>query len=103
MGALSTYTTAAERRVDQAAWEAVSRPATTAGLHPVIADVLTRQLRIAASPCMCGATDCPACGPAQGYEVVRTWTPGAELAYAWINVWPSESGEKEDDDEEASE
>ena len=22
-------------------------------------------------PCMCGATDCPSCGPAQGYEVVR--------------------------------
>lgn len=24
-------------------------------------------------PCMCGATDCPSCGPAQGYEVVRVW------------------------------
>ena len=22
---------------------------------------------------MCGATDCPSCGPAQGYEVVRVW------------------------------
>jgi hypothetical protein len=22
-------------------------------------------------PCLCGATDCPSCGPAQGYEVVR--------------------------------
>lgn len=20
-------------------------------------------------PCMCGATDCPSCGPAQGYRV----------------------------------
>lgn len=26
-------------------------------------------------PCMCGATDCPSCGPAQGYEVVRVWNP----------------------------
>ena len=24
-------------------------------------------------PCMCGATDCPSCGPAQGYAVVRRW------------------------------
>ena len=24
-------------------------------------------------PCMCGATDGPSCGPAQGYEVVRVW------------------------------
>lgn len=54
-------------------------------------------------PCMCGSTDCPSCGPAQGYEVIRTWTPGAELVYAWINVGPSESGEKEDEDEEAAE
>lgn len=22
---------------------------------------------------MCGATDCPSCGPAQGYEVIRVW------------------------------
>jgi hypothetical protein len=22
---------------------------------------------------MCGAIDCPSCGPAQGYEVVRVW------------------------------
>lgn len=27
-------------------------------------------------PCMCGATDCPSCGPAQGYEVVRMYQPG---------------------------
>lgn len=26
-------------------------------------------------PCMCGATDCPSCGPAQGYDVVRVWDP----------------------------
>lgn len=24
-------------------------------------------------PCMCGACDCPSCGPAQGYTVVRVW------------------------------
>lgn len=24
-----------------------------------------------AEPCMCGATDCPSCGPAQGYDVRR--------------------------------
>jgi hypothetical protein len=23
---------------------------------------------------MCGATDCPSCGSAQGYEVVRVWS-----------------------------
>lgn len=26
--------------------------------------------------CMCGATDCPSCGPAQGYTVVRRWERG---------------------------
>lgn len=25
-------------------------------------------------PCMCGATDCPSCGPAQGYDVRRVWS-----------------------------
>lgn len=24
-------------------------------------------------PCMCGAPDCPSCGPAQGYRVVKIW------------------------------
>lgn len=28
-------------------------------------------------PCMCGATDCPSCGPAQGYSVVRVYDPRA--------------------------
>ena len=23
--------------------------------------------------CMCGATDCASCGPAQGYTVVKVW------------------------------
>lgn len=26
-------------------------------------------------PCMCGAIDCPSCGPAQGYDVVRVYDP----------------------------
>ena len=30
---------------------------------------------------MCGATDCPSCGPAQGYEVVRVARPGGGWAY----------------------
>ncbi len=40
-------------------------------------------------PCMCGATDCLSCGPAQGYEVVRVWRNGR---YTWINP------EEDDDD-----
>lgn len=28
---------------------------------------------MSAGPCMCGACDCPSCGPAQGYTVVRVW------------------------------
>lgn len=32
--------------------------------------------------CMCGATDCPSCGPAQGYDVVRVWRNGR---YQWVN------------------
>lgn len=23
--------------------------------------------------CMCGATDCRSCGPAQGYQVLKVW------------------------------
>lgn len=26
---------------------------------------------MSAGPCLCGATDCPSCGPAQGYSVKR--------------------------------
>lgn len=33
-------------------------------------------------PCMCGAPDCPSCGPAQGYEVVKVWRNGR---YRWVN------------------
>jgi len=24
-------------------------------------------------PCMCGAPDCPSCGPTQGYTVLKRW------------------------------
>ena len=27
-------------------------------------------------PCYCGATDCPSCGPAQGYRVMYSPTRG---------------------------
>ncbi len=40
-------------------------------------------------PCMCGATDCPSCGPAQGYEVVRRWD--AKLGrYVYVNPEPED-------------
>lgn len=45
--------------------------------------------------CMCGATDCPSCGPAQGYTVVRRWERGG-----WVYVNPEE---EEAIDEEADE
>jgi len=41
-------------------------------------------------PCMCGATDCPSCGPAQGYEVVRIWRRGR-----YIHVNPEDASEEE--------
>lgn len=44
-------------------------------------------------PCLCGATDCPSCGPAQGYTVERRWIRGR-----WHHVNP-EDGEEEDDEE----
>ena len=44
-------------------------------------------------PCMCGATDCPSCGPAQGYEVVRKVMHGR---LTWVNP----EGDEEDDFDE---
>ena len=41
---------------------------------------------------MCGATDCPSCGPAQGYEVQRVWRNGR---YTWIN--PEEESDDDND------
>jgi hypothetical protein len=41
---------------------------------------------------MCGATDCPSCGPAQGYFVERGWRGGR---LTWLNP--------DDDEEDRSE
>lgn len=41
-------------------------------------------------PCMCGATDCPSCGPAQGYEVARVYN-WRTRQYDWVN--PEEEAE----------
>jgi len=43
------------------------------------------------SACMCGATDCPSCGPAQGYRVVRRYDPALGRV-VWVNP-------EEDEDE----
>lgn len=45
-------------------------------------------------PCMCGATDCPSCGPAQGYTVVKVWRNGR---YTYIN--PEDDDEVDDGDD----
>lgn len=44
------------------------------------------------SPCMCGATDCPSCGVAQGYDVVFD-----VLTRRWVN--PEDIPSDEDDEE----
>ena len=46
-------------------------------------------------PCLCGATDCPSCGPAQGYEVIRRWNPLTQR-YQYVN--PDEGAVDEDVD-----
>lgn len=46
-------------------------------------------------PCMCGATDCPSCGPAQGYSVIRRRTSGG--GWQWVN--PEDGEEEEEEDE----
>lgn len=43
--------------------------------------------------CMCGATDCQSCGPAQGYEVVRVRDP--VRGWIWINP-PEEEGHEDE-------
>lgn len=45
-------------------------------------------------PCMCGATDCPSCGPAQGYEIRKVWT---RAGWRWINP-EDDDGDDGDDD-----
>jgi len=45
---------------------------------------------------MCGATDCPSCGPAQGYEVRRVWD-ARRGGYVFINPDPDDDEEPEVD------
>ncbi len=47
-------------------------------------------------PCMCGATDCPSCGPAQGYTVARRWDH-KKARYVFCNP---EDGEEEPEEVE---
>lgn len=47
-------------------------------------------------PCMCGAIDCPSCGPAQGYAVARVWN-FKRSCWEWVNP------EEEEEDVEAPE
>lgn len=44
--------------------------------------------------CDCGALDCPSCGPAQGYEVVKVWVNGR---WVWRNPPDDDIGYVEDD------
>lgn len=45
--------------------------------------------------CMCGATDCPSCGPAQGYFVEQRWVNGR---LTWVN--PEDDGDDLGDPEQ---
>jgi hypothetical protein len=47
--------------------------------------------------CMCGATDCPSCGPAQGHRVVRAWRNGRMV---WVNPEDDEQPEEAADEPE---
>ena len=44
--------------------------------------------------CMCGATDCPSCGPAQGYEVRKVWR-----GRGWVYVNPEEDDAQDSEEE----
>jgi hypothetical protein len=48
---------------------------------------------------MCGATDCPSCGPAQGYEVVRIWS-ARQRQWIWVSQEDAEEFTPEPFDEE---
>ena len=50
-------------------------------------------------PCMCGGTDCPSCGPAQGYTVVRVWKNGR---YTYVNPEDDEDGTEAQDAADAA-
>lgn len=45
-------------------------------------------------PCMCGACDCPSCGPAQGYTVEWKWVGNRKVYFN-----PEEEDEMEDEEE----
>jgi hypothetical protein len=46
-------------------------------------------------PCMCGATDCPSCGPAQGYSVIKRYN--SRGGYSWVNPEDDEEEEEQSD------
>lgn len=50
--------------------------------------------------CDCGATDCPDCGPAQGYEVVKRWSP--RRGWHWVNPDEDEDDENEDEGDDSA-
>ena len=52
-------------------------------------------------PCYCGATDCPDCGPAQGYQITRIYDP-ASRNYVWVNPEDENELELENEGEEVS-
>lgn len=47
--------------------------------------------------CDCGATDCPSCGPAQGYEVRRVWSARWNR---WVYVNPEDEAEAQAEEDE---
>lgn len=48
--------------------------------------------------CLCGATDCRLCGPAQGYPVRRVWD-GEARCYRWGNPEDDEENLEQGDTE----
>lgn len=49
--------------------------------------------------CMCGAYDCPDCGPAQGQTVIRVRRPGG----GWTYINPDDDDQPELDDDTTDE
>ena len=43
---------------------------------------------------MCGATDCPSCGPAQGYTVERRYRHGRVV---WVNPDEDDNEDRDED------
>lgn len=78
-----------KHQVDKA--RAVAHYGAMAAQAQAIEALTGRPLR--AGRCDCGATDCPDCGRAQGYEVVRRWSP--QRGWHWVN--PDEDDVEDDD------